>query len=61
MRRCESEYYATQWALETAKKYKLNIPDKIVDSYQRYINMELDRGKRRGGKNYPSELKLRTA
>ena len=57
MRRAESEYYATAWALETAKKYGLVIPDKIIDRYQKYIDRERDRGIRRGGKNY-GELKL---
>lgn len=61
MRRCESEYYATKWAMATAKEYGLDVPDKIINQYQRYINMELDRGKRRGGKNYPSELNLGNA
>ena len=60
MRRCESEYYATVWAIEECKKYNLEIPKSIIDSYQRYIYMELDRGLRRGGANYPTreEMKL---
>jgi len=52
MRRCESEYYATIWALERCKEYNLNLNQSIVDKYQRYIDMELDRGLRRGGINY---------
>lgn len=60
MRRCESEYYATVWALEEAKKYNIEIPLKTIEQYQKYIYMELDRGLRRGGSWYPSreELKL---
>lgn len=52
MRRCEEEYHATVWALERAREYGLEIPDKIIADYQRYINMELDRGKRRHGEGY---------
>lgn len=53
MRRCESEYYATMWAIEKCKEYGLEVPDKIIERYQRYIDMEHDRGVRRGG-NLPS-------
>jgi hypothetical protein len=60
MRRCESEYYATQWAIDTAKEYGLIIPDKLVKYYQDYIDMELGRGVRRHGSNYNEEgLKLK--
>ncbi len=50
MRRCESEYYATVWALNEARDYyKLVIPNKTVNFYQDYIFMERARGVRRGG------------
>ena len=60
MRRCESEYYATVWAIKECQKYKLDIPDSIITDYQKYIYNELDRGIRRGGAYYPTrdELKL---
>ena len=57
MRRAESEYYATVWALEEVKKYGIEIPQKIIDIYQRYIDMEKARGIRRGGKEY-GDLRL---
>lgn len=53
MRRAESEYYATIWAIQMCREYNLTVPDKIIDKYQRYIDMTVERGKRRGGKNYP--------
>ena len=49
MRRCESEYFATVWAIEKCKEYALDIPSSIIDRYQRYINQEHDRGVRRNG------------
>lgn len=52
MRRAEEEYYATVWALERCREFGINVPKKIIDAYQRYIDMELDRGKRRNGKYY---------
>ena len=58
MRRCESEYYATVWAIEEAYKYGIEIPEKIIEDYQRYIYMELDRGLRRNG-NLPSRESLK--
>ena len=55
MRRCESEYYATVWALQELDKYKIVVPEKIIKDYQDYIDRELDRGLRRGGSNYSKE------
>lgn len=52
MRRAESEYAATVWAIDKCKEYGLEVPEKIIIVYQRYINMELDRGLRRGGSGY---------
>jgi len=55
MRRCEEEYYATVWALEKCKEYGIKVPEKIIKDYQDYIDMEYDRGVRRGGKLPPLE------
>ena len=55
MRRCEEEYYATVWALEKCREYGIVVPEKEIRDYQRYINMEHDRGVRRGGKLPPLE------
>ena len=57
MRRCEEEYYATIWALEKFNEYGLSVPDAEIERYQEYINMEHDRGIRRGG-NLPKIEKL---
>ena len=58
MRRCEAEYYATAWAIMKSKEYGLEIPDNIKKEYQDYIDLELGRGIRRHGSNYPSNLVL---
>lgn len=58
MRRCESEYYATVWAINKCNEYELDIPTKTIEGYQRYIYRELDRGLRRHGKNYPTREEL---
>ena len=58
MRRCEAEYYATQWAIDRCKEYGITIPDQTIQNYQRYIDRELSRGLRRGGANYPEDLTL---
>lgn len=57
MRRAEEEYHATVWAIEECKKYGIEIPQKTIDEYQRYIDMEKDRGLRRGG-TYYGDLRL---
>jgi hypothetical protein len=58
MRRCESEYFATVWALRCAKEYDIDIPEKIIERYQNYIMMEYSRGIRRGGR-LPSPASFR--
>ena len=60
MRRAEEEFHATIWALERAREYGMEVPEEEVERYQRYINMERDRGLRRGGKGY-GNLDLREA
>jgi len=52
MRRCESEYYATIWAIGQCAIYGLEIPQKTLKLYQDYIDMEVSRGKRRHGTGY---------
>lgn len=58
MRRCESEYAATVWALDRCKEYGLEIPESVLSLYQDYIWRELDRGVRRHGRNLPSKEEL---
>ena len=59
MRRCEEEYYATVWAIDELKKYGIKVPVKLIDRYQRYISLEMDRGIRRNGLGYDeNELDL---
>lgn len=58
MRRAEQEFYATQWAIDRCEEYGIKLPQKIIDDYQEYIDMEVDRGRRRGGKDY-GDMKLR--
>ena len=52
MRRAESEYYATLWALDECIKYDLVVPYSIIERYQNYIDREIERGERRGGTGY---------
>lgn len=58
MRRCEDEYYATQWAIDRCKEYGVEIPQKTIDGYQRYIWNELNRGLRKHGLGLPSKEEL---
>ena len=59
MRRCEQEFYATQWALDKCKEYGIDVSEDIIDRYQRYIYRELERGLRRGGLGYPTREEMR--
>ena len=55
MRRCEEEFYATQWALDKCRELGIDVPQNIIDRYQKYVYNELERGLRRNGSNYPSK------
>lgn len=52
MRRCESEFYATVWALERCVEYGLAVPESTIKRFQDYIDLEKSRGVRRGGTGY---------
>lgn len=56
MRRGESEYYATVWAIDRCKEYSLEIPKQILKDYADYIHMEIDRGCRRGLADHLREI-----
>lgn len=58
MRRCESEFYATVWAIKELAKYDLQVSETELQKWQNYIYRELDRGLRRQGKNYPPREEL---
>lgn len=55
MRRAESEYYATEWAIDRCKEYGLQVDEHTLHVYQRYILLEVARGIRRGGAGYDIE------
>ena len=59
MRRCESEYEATVFAIDLCRLNGLEVPEQIRKVYQDYIYLELDRGVRRHGKSMPSREDLR--
>lgn len=56
MRRCEQEYYATQWALDKCKEYGITVPTTIVEKYRAYVLREIDRGERRGLDSYRYDI-----
>lgn len=57
MRRCESEYHATEWAIAKCQEYGITVPENLLIKYQEYIYREHDRGIRRGG-NLPDKSEL---
>lgn len=59
MRRAESEFHATAWAIDKCREYRLTIPDSIIKEYQEYINTTLDRGIRRHGIGYDTNMILK--
>lgn len=52
MRRAEEEFHATCWAIDRFKEYGMTVPDHVLHVYQRYVLLEVARGKRRGGSDY---------
>jgi hypothetical protein len=58
MKRCEEEFYATQWAIKEMKKYGYVIPAKRKNEFQNYIWEWRERSFTFKGKNIPSKEKL---
>lgn len=52
MRRAEQEYHATTWAIDRLQELGIKFPLKTLFIYQRYIMVEMARGRRRGGQGY---------
>lgn len=59
MKRCEEEFYATQWAIEHIEKYDIKIPKERLKEFQKYIWMWRDVGIRHRAKNIPSKQQLK--
>jgi hypothetical protein len=58
MKRCEEEYYATQWAISEMKKYDYMISDKRKDEFQQYIWKWRDTSIKLKAKTVPSREEL---
>ena len=58
MKRCEEEFYATQWAIKEMKKYKFELDQKDKQIFQNYIWQWRERGIKLKGKNMPSKEQL---
>ena len=58
MRRCEAEFYATQWAIDRCKEYKVEVPEKTLRDYQNYVWCERQRGINRHCDSLPSKEEL---
>lgn len=52
MRRAEEEFFATTWAIDRLLEYGIKVPKSILFVYQRYVLVEISRGRRRGGRDY---------
>lgn len=58
LRRCEEEYFATMWAIQKCKELGMRIQKKTIKFYQDYIDLEIERGVRRGGSRRVMKLKI---
>ncbi len=54
MKRCEQEFYATQWAIERFEEYGLKLPPTRQFDFQKYVWDCLITGVLHRGKNMPS-------
>lgn len=54
MKRCEEEYYATQWAVVEFKNLKLSLCKKDKELFQNYIYMYRNIAIKRKAKNIPT-------
>lgn len=58
MKRCEEEYYATQWAIKEMKEYGYTISNKRKKEFQQYIWKWQETGVKLRAKNIPDKEEL---
>lgn len=58
MKRCEEEFYATQWAIKEMKKYNLELDSINKHIFQNYIWKWRETGIKLNGKNIPNKEQL---
>lgn len=58
MKRCEEEFYATQWAIKQMKKYNFDINSRDKEIFQDYIWNWIETGIKLKGKNMPTKKQL---
>lgn len=58
MKRCEEEYYATEWAIKEIKKIGLKLPNKRKQEFQDYIWKWREIGIKLKAKKIPSKEQL---
>ena len=58
MKRCEEEFYATQWAINHADKYNIKISEQTLNDFQDYIWMWREVGIKHRAKHMPSKQQL---
>lgn len=58
MRRCEEEFYATQWAIDRCKELNVDVSEDVIKKYQAYVWRERQRGINRHCDTLPSKEEL---
>ena len=58
MKRCEEEFYATQWAIKQMKEYCFDLSPDDKEIFQNYIWQWRETGIKLKGKNIPSKEQL---
>lgn len=59
MKRCEEEFYATQWALDNSKKYGVKVSRDRLSEFQNYIWKWRETGIKLKAKNIPTKQQLK--
>lgn len=58
MKRCEEEFYATQWALDNMGKYNVTIGNERINDFQKYIWKWREQAIKRNAKKVPTKEQL---
>lgn len=59
MKRCQEEFYATEWAINEMKKYGYELSDERKNEFQQYIWKWRETGIKLKGKNMPNKNQLK--
>ena len=55
-RRCEEEFHAWRWAIDTMRQLNVDVDARVLNRFDRSMRYAVDKAVRRGARDLPAEL-----